>query len=308
MTLWKKFAAEWGFKLLFLVFAGIPLAGYGQELNCKVIVNAQQTQTTERRIFTDMERAFTQFLNGRKWTNDEFDQVERINCNIVINMEEMPSVGSFKAAVQIISVRPVHNSGYETILLNFADREWQFEYTESQPLQFNENTFNNNITSMLSYYAYVMIGLDYDSFSPLGGTSYFEKAWQVVNNAQQSGNVGWDQFGNNRNRYWLMENILNANMLPLREAYYDYHIKGMDIFQSDPDEARKQILEVLKKIQQVKAIRPNSIFPIAFMDAKLDELVNIYSQGDMGIRRQAYDILTKVDPGKNDRLQAIIQN
>ncbi len=255
-----------------------------------------------------MERAFTQFLNGRKWTNDQFETVERINCNIVINMEEMQSVSSFKAAVQIISVRPVHNTGYESILLNFADREWQFEYTESQPLQFNENTFNNNITSMLAYYAYIIIGLDYDSFSPLGGTPYFEKAWQVVTNAQQSGSVGWDQFGNNRNRYWLTENILNGAMVPLREAYYDYHLKGMDVFQTNPNEARVQILEVLKKVQQVKLIRPNSIFPIAFMDAKLDELINIYSQGDMGIRRQAYDILTKVDPGKNDRLQAIIQN
>lgn len=279
-----------------------------QEINCKVIVNAQQTQTTERRVFTDMERAFTQFLNGRKWTNDQFEPRERINCNIVINMEEMPTVGSFKAAVQIISVRPVHGTGYETILLNFADRDWQFEYTESQPLQFNENVFNNNITSMLAFYAYVILGLDYDSFSPLGGTPYFEKAWQVVNNAQQSGSVGWDQFGNNRNRYWLMENILNANMLPLRESMYDYHIKGMDIFQTKPDEAREQILAVLKKIQQVKAIRPNSIFPIAFLDAKLDELVNIYSQGDMGIRRQAYDILSRLDPGENDRLQAILRN
>lgn len=279
-----------------------------QELNCKVTVNAQQVQTTERRVFTDMELAFSQFLNGRKWTNDAFRQEERINCNIIINIEEMPSVGNFKAAVQVLSARPVYNTAYETLLFNFADRDWQFDYTESQPLQFNENAYNSNITSMLAYYAYIILGMDYDSFSRLGGTPYFERAWQVVNNAQQSGMIGWDQFGNNRNRYWLTENLLNAAMVPLRESYYDYHLKGMDIFQEKPDEARASILETLKKVQQVKAIRPNSIYPISFMDAKLDELVNVYSRGDAGIRRQAYDILSKLDPGETDKLQAILKN
>jgi len=310
MTLQKWFAKKWGYKAalcgIFVCIAGsFALA---QELNCKVTINSQQIQTTERRVFSDMEQAFTQFLNGRKWTNDNFKPEERITSNIIINFEEMPSVGFFKASVQVLAARPVHNTGYESLIFNFADREWQFEYTESQPLQFNENAFTSNITSMLAYYAYIILGMDYDSYSNMGGTPYFELAWQVVNNAQQSGSVGWDQFGSNRNRYWLTENLLNAMMVPLRETYYEYHIKGMDIFQDKPDEARVAILETLKKLQQVKAVRPNSIYPISFMDAKLDELVNVYSRGDMTVRRQAYDLISKIDPGKSDRLQPIIQN
>jgi hypothetical protein len=308
MTLSGWYAERWVFSLILLLSAGSATTLQAQELNCKVTVNAQRVQTTERRIFTDMENAFTQFFNGRKWTNDVFKPEERINCNIIINMEEMPSVGNFKAAVQVLSARPVYNSGYETLVFNFADRDWQFDYTESQPLQFNENAFTSNITSMLAYYAYIILGMDYDTYSKMGGTPYFEKAFLVVNNAQQSGAVGWDQFGNNRNRYWLTENLMNAAMIPLREAAYEYHLQGLDLFQEKPDESRTAILQTLKKVQQVKAARPNSIYPISFMDAKLDELVNIYSQGDMSVRRQAYDILTKLDPGENDKLQAIIKN
>lgn len=304
----RWFAGNWACSLLAMLLAGLAQGVWAQELNCKVTVNALQIQTTERRIFSDMEQAFTQFFNDRKWTNDAFKPEERINCNVIINMEEMPAVGSFKASVQVLSARPVYNSAYETLIFNFADRDFQFEYTESQPLQFNENAFTSNITSMLAYYAYIIIGMDYDSYSKMGGTPYFEKAWLVVNNAQQSGSVGWDQFGNNRNRYWLTENLMSAAMIPLREAYYDYHLNGLDIFQEKPDESRAAMIEVLKKVQQVKAIRPNSIYPISFMDAKLDELVNIYSQGDVGVRRQAYDLLTKLDPGENDKIQAILKN
>lgn len=308
MTLLRLFARNWAYSLLAILLAGLAPAVSAQELNCKVTVNALQIQTTERRIFSDIEQAFTQFLNDRKWTNDAFKAEERINCNVIINMEEMPAVGSFRASVQVLSARPVYNSAYETLIFNFADRDFQFEYTESQPLQFNENAFTSNITSMLAYYAYIIIGMDYDSYSKMGGTPYFEKAWLVVNNAQQSGSVGWDQFGNNRNRYWLIENLMSAAMIPLREAYYDYHLNGLDIFQEKPDESRAAMIDILKKVQQVKAIRPNSIYPISFMDAKLDELVNIYSQGDVGVRRQAYDLLTKLDPGENDKIQAILKN
>ena len=308
MTLLMWFARKWGYSLPIAFALCATVSANAQELNCKVTVNAQQVQTTERRIFSDMEQAFTQFFNTRKWTNDVYKQEERINCNIIINMEEMPSVGNFKAAVQVLSARPVYNSGYESLVFNFADRDWQFDYTESQPLQFNENAFTSNITSMLAYYAYIILGMDYDTYSKMGGTPYFEKAFLIVNNAQQSGAVGWDQFGNNRNRYWLTENLMNAAMIPLREAAYDYHLKGLDLFQEKPNESRVAMLETLKKIQQVKAVRPNSIYPIAFMDAKLDELVNIYSQGDRSVRQQAYDILTKLDPGENDKLQAIIKN
>lgn len=292
--------------LSFLLIAGYGL--YSQELNCNVIVNADRVQSTERRVFTDMETAFAQFLNNRKWTDDDFGNEERINCNLVITIEEMPSVGNFRATVQVQSARPAYNTNYESLLLNFADRDWQFEYTESQPLEFNDNTFENNITSMLAYYAYIILGLDYDSFEELGGTRYFETARRVVNNAQQSNRPGWQQFDSNRNRFWLVENLMSPQMQPIREGYYTYHRQGLDTFIQNPDESREKILGVLKDVKKANDARPNAILVITFLDAKSNELVNVFSKGDIQVRRDAYEILRELDPTKTDKFKSIISN
>ncbi len=280
----------------------------GQELNCRVIIDAQQVQSTERDIFDEMEIAFAQFLNDRKWTDDNFTNEERINCNLIITISSMPSISNFEASVQILSARPVFESSYESILLNFGDRDWSFEYAPSQPLNYNDNAFNNNITSLLAFYAYVIIGLDYDSFESMAGQPYMERAWQVVNNAQQSGFAGWNQFGSIRNRYWLGENLVNQQMEPLRESIYTYHRQGMDLMQTDPDKARTTILEGLKKIQQVNNIRPRAILTISYLDAKTDELANVFSQGNSTVRRNAYNIITQIDPSKAEALKKMIQN
>jgi hypothetical protein len=279
-----------------------------QELNCRVIIDAQQVQSTERDIFDEMEIAFAQFLNDRKWTSDNFANDERINCNLIINISSMPSISNFEASVQILSARPVYESNYESILLNFGDRDWTFEYAPSQPLNYNDNAFNNNITSLLAFYAHVIIGLDYDSFESMAGQPHMERAWQVVNNAQQSGFAGWNQFGSIRNRYWLGENLVNQQMEPLRESIYSYHRQGMDLMQSDPDKARTTILEGLKKIQQVNNTRPRAILTISYLDAKTDELAHVFSQGNPTIRRNAYTIITQIDPSKAEALKKMIQN
>lgn len=279
-----------------------------QELNCRVIINAQQVQSTERDIFDEMEIAFAQFLNDRKWTNDNFTNEERINCNLIINISSMPSISNFEASVQILSARPVYETNYESILLNFGDRDWTFEYAPSQPLNYNDNAFNNNITSLLAFYAYVIIGLDYDSFESMAGQPYMERAWQVVNNAQQSGFAGWNQFGSIRNRYWLAENLINQQMEPIRESIYSYHRLGMDMMQTEPDKARTTILEGLKKIQQVNNIRPRAILTISYLDAKADELANVFAQGNPTVRRNAYNIITQIDPSKAEAIKKMIQN
>ncbi len=280
----------------------------GQELNCSVFVNAERVESTEREVFEEMEVAFSQFLNNRKWTSDTYTQDERINCNIVINVQNMPSVGLFESSVQIVSARPVYGTDYESIVFNFADRDWDFEYNESQPLQFDDNVFTNNITSLLAYYAYTIIGLDYDTFSKLGGDQYFQKAWNVVNVAQQSGRSGWDQFDNNRNRYWLAENLINIQMRPIREGLYDYHRLGLDTFGEKPEDSRRVISNVLKQVQGVNQSRPNSILTISFMDAKADEITQIFSEGNPAIRRDTYNTLVKLDPSNTDKYQPLIKN
>lgn len=219
----------------------------------------------------------------------------------------MPQVGSFSASVQIRSARPVFNTNYSTQVFNFADREWNFEYIESQPLEFNDNTYTNNLTSLLAFYAYIIIGMDYDSFSELGGTPYFQKALQVVNNAQQSPREGWKSMEGNRNRYWLQENLNNPQMTDLRKAVYSYHRLGMDVFDKNPDQGRQVILNGLKDIKKVRDINPSAILVISFFDAKGKEITNIFSSGNIQIRRQVYDIVTVIDPS-NRMYDKIIQN
>lgn len=288
----------------------IGLGAWGQELNCRVIINDEQVQTQERSIFPEMELAFSEFMNNQKWTDHDFAVDERINCNIIITLDPEqsdPSLGNFGASVQILSSRPVFNSDYESIVFNFADRDWLFEYVASQPLQFNENSFTNNLSALLGFYAYVIIGFDFDTFSEMGGDPYFRKAANIVNTAQQSGYPGWEQFNSIRNRYWLSENLLNNQMQPVRMALYEYHIKGLDIIQEQPDEARTNISNSLKKVLNVNQARPRAILTISFMDAKSNELAQIFSQGDPSLRRNVFNLLVNIDPTKREMFQPLIK-
>ena len=296
---------------LFLSFISVCLAfdSFAQELNFTVSINADQVQTSERGIFIEMENAFERFLNDQTWTNHNFRNNEKIKGNIILTIQNQPSIGSFTANAQIQVIRPVYGTNYETLLLNFADRDWEFSFTQSQPIIFNENSYLNNITSLLSYYAYLAIGLDFDSFSPLGGTEYYEKAFNVVNTAQQSGRPGWRQFENTRNRYWLMENLnINNQYSLVREGIYTYHLKGLDILQTDEEKCRENILEALKNMQKVNRILPNSILIRSFFDSKSDEILNIFSKGLINVRRDAYNELLKLDPTRGSKYRKIVQN
>lgn len=278
----------------------------GQELNCKVTINADQIQTSDRGIFKDMERAIATFMNTRKWTNDSYKNHERINCAIFLNISRMPSIGSFSANAQITVARPVFNSNYETVLLNFADRDWEFEYIESLPLEYNDNAYISNLTSMLAYYAYIILGMDYDSFSERGGDPYFQAALNVVNNAQSSNRPGWQTTGSTRNRYNLIENLNNPQMAEMRKSMYRYHRLALDVFDKTPDESRQLILNTLKAVRGVWQIYPSSIFVISFFDAKATELANVFSEGNLAVRREAYDILSTID-AKRGAYEKIIQ-
>jgi hypothetical protein len=278
-----------------------------QELNFKVTINADQIQTSDRAVFKDMERAFANFLNTRKWTGDSFKNYEKINCTMFLNISKMPSIGNFVANMQVTVARPIYNSNYESVLFNFADREWEFEYIESLPLEYNDNTYITNLTSMLAYYAYVVLAMDYDSFSELGGNTFVQKALTVVNNAQSSNRVGWAALGSNRNRYSLIADLNNQQMIDLRKNTYNYHRLGLDVFDKSPDDSRKVVLDVLRNVKKVWTTYPNSILMISFFDSKSTELVNIFSEGDLSVRREAFDILTAIDPKRNI-YQKIISN
>jgi len=280
-----------------------------QELNCNVTINSTQVTTSDRGIFRDMESSIEQFLNSRKWSNEAYKAHEKINCNMLITITKMPAIGSFSATVQIQAARPVYNTNYSSLIFNFADRDWEFEYIESLPLEYNDNTYTSNLTSMLALYAYLILGVDADTFSELGGTPYFQRALMVVNNAQQSNRPGWQSIGgSNRSRYWIVENYNNSQMIDLRKSAYTYHRLALDTFDQDPDKSRKIILDGLKDIKKVRDINPNAILVVSFLDAKGKELANIFSSGNIQIRREAYDIVTAIDPSNQSTYEKMIQN
>jgi hypothetical protein len=295
-------------KLFLLLLLCSGLTSVAQELRCTVTVNANQVETSDRGIFKEMKNSIEQFMNSRKWTNDTYKQHERINCNLLITITKMPAIGSFAATVQVQSARPVFNTNYTSLLFNFADRDWEFEYIESMNLEYNDNTYTSNLTSMLAVYAYLILGVDYDSFSELGGTPYFQRALSVVNNAQQSNLPGWQSLGSNRNRYWIVENFNNSQMIDVRKAIYAYHRLGLDTFDKNPDQSREVILKGLRDIKKVRDINPNAILIISFFDAKGKELANLFSSGPIQVRREAYDIITAIDPSNRSSYEKIIQN
>lgn len=282
-----------------------------QELNATVRVNAQNAQSTERQIFEEMETSFQKFLNTHKWTDDTYGPKERINCNFAITITQVPSAGRYQATVQVQSSRPVYGSGYETIMLNFADRDWSFEYVEGQGMEYSPSNYLNEVSSLLAYYAFMVLGYDYDSFSELGGSLYFERAQQVVQNVTPgNGGPGWDKFSGNagRNRYALMADMIGARMEPIRRANYTYHRQGLDLFTEKEEEGRKNILAAVQEIQKVSKLFPQAIAVISFLDAKKDELISVFTQGDTPVRRDAYNALVEIDPSQTDAYQAILKN
>ncbi len=287
----------------------IPTVILAQELNCRVTINPGQVQTLERQVFTEMENSFTQFFNNRKWTTDNFAPNERIQCNILITLNRVEGIGTFEANTQIQVLRPVYGATYTTMLFNFLDQYWRFEYAIGQQMDFNDNQFINNLTAMLGFYAYFILGMDYDSFSKNGGNPFFEKALVISNYAAPSGASGWTAFENNRNnnRYWLMENVLNSQLSPLREGMYTYHRLALDKFTEEPDKGRDLILEILRELTKVMALKPGAVMLNNFFDTKALEMINLFKDGTPQQRSEAAQLLSTLDPTKTEQYMKLIQ-
>ncbi len=277
-----------------------------QELNCTVEIQVSpKLVIVDKRIFESLKTAIVEFMNNTKWTKDVYQNTERIECSLLINVNEQISSNEFDASIQVQSRRPVYKSSYPTILLNYNDEKFRFRYLESQQLEFNENTHLSNLTSVLGYYAYIILGLDYDSFAQNGGTPYYQKAQRVMINAQNAPEDGWKSFESNKNRYWLVENLLDKPFVPLREALYNYHRLGLDIMADRPDEGRAVILKTLESLKTLQASRPASFNMQLFFNAKADEVINIF-KGAIGSEKvEVISILGLLDPGNNNKYAKI---
>ena len=295
--------------LYIFLFIVLSKSIYSQELNCQVSVVSVQVQgTTEKQIFDQLQKSIFEFMNNTKWTKDNFTAAERIDCSILINVTQKMSADDYMATIQIQSRRPVFKSSYFSPTVNYIDENFVFKYQQFQQLEFNLNTFSNNITSVLAYYAYIIIANDYDTYSNLGGTEYFQKAQLIVGNAQSANETGWKSFESNKNRYWIVENALQPVFQPIRECMYKYHRLGLDIMFDKPDEGRKEILKSLELLTSVYKNRPASFPMELFFNAKVVEVVNVFSKGQPDEKSKAVEVLTTVDPANSNKYFKIQEN
>jgi len=281
-----------------------------QELYCNVQVSAQKIQGSNREVFQNMQRDIYEFMNSMVWTDNVFSFSERIECNLLINLDEQLSAEEFRGTIQVQLSRPVYNTTYESTVLNFVDNNFQFRYVEFQPLEFNPSSHTSNLVSVLAYYAYLLIGMDFDTYSQGGGTPYFQVAEKIVTNAQNAPEQGWKPYdgSRNRNRYWLIKNILDSEYGGVRQFLYLYHLKGLDRMESDMTQARTEIYESLRRLQEVYRRRPDPFmyYMTVVVDAKADEIVNIFSQGFPEEKNRVVQILTEIDPANETKYQKIL--
>lgn len=282
-----------------------------QELNCQVsiITDAKlEITSVEREALKDLENVIYEFMNNTSWTKDKFEIEERINCNIQLQINSIPTSGTFKGSMQVQSSRPAMNSNYNTTVFNFQDDDVTFGYSRgSFTLRYTKSQYTDNLSSMLSFYAFYILGMDYDSFSSTGGSKYLSEAQEIVLNAQSSGAPGWksNERGKN-NRYWLVDNALHQLFSPLRECMYIYHRKGIDKLYDDKKEARTQIKNAISKLVKVTATRPNSLNVLNFIQAKSNEIINLYEDADAREKNEIVNLLKRVDPTNSSKYQEIL--
>lgn len=279
-----------------------------QELNATVKINTQKLQTADPKVFETLEQTLREFLNSQKWTDDVFEKSELVNCNFILTIQEERSATSFKAELAIQSSRPIFGSDQETPMFNYLDKDVTFEYEQFQPLVYTKNVYNDNLSSILSFYVYVILGLDYDSFAPLGGEKYLQTAQEILNAVPSSAtsvNPGWRSSEANRNRYWIIENLLSPRMRPMRQGIYDYHRKGLDMMSENSDEGRTTIVLALDQLEKVNQSYPNSMLVQLFSNTKSQEIVEIFKRGTIPEQDRVIQIMTKVDPTGSNKYRSI---
>ncbi len=288
---------------IFLFALAITTAAYAQELQAKVTVNAQRVTTTvDKKIFNTLQTQLTNLLNNRKWTNESFQAHEKIECNFLLNIDKVVEPNVYQASLTIQAARPVFNSTYQTALINFMDADVTFRYVEFQPVEFNENRIQgtdplaSNLTAVLGYYVNMILGLDYNSFSPKGGDVYFQKALNIVNNAPENRSIsGWKAFDGLRNRYWLAENLMNTRYNIIHDVMYTYYRQGLDNMYEDEANGRRSILAALKQLKSFNDQNQNSMILQFFMQGKSLELIRIFKKAPPQEKNDAATILSQID-------------
>lgn len=290
------------------VFCGIACEAQAQELRCNISVATQKIQGTNREMFTNMQRDMYEFVNNKRWSSNVFSYDERIEASIQFTLDEQVGGDEFKGTLQVRVSRPVYNSSYNTVLLNFKDNDVYFKYREFEALEFNESGQNSELVNLLTYYTYIILGIDYDSFSLMGGNEFFNKAENLVAQCQNAREAGWKSFESRRNRYWLINNLQDRSYASVRECIYKYHRLGLDAMSENVNEGRLELISALELLQRAHRSKPNSYIMQVFFDAKSDEIVNIFKPAFTDERKRVYNIVSEVNPANISKYSALIEN
>lgn len=289
-----------------LLSASLSTAVFAQEFNCKATVIAPTVANQDPRIYKSLENAIMQLMNTRRWTNYNYAPAERIDCNFLITVNSQTSIDRFEGTMQIGYSRPVYGSDYLSPVFDIVDQDISFQFLEGTQIEFTPDRYLTNLSSLLGFYAYFMLGVDADSYKSMGGTEFYEIAQQTVSNAQSSSDAGWKAFEGQTNRYWLIDNQLQAVFRPLRELLYSYHRNGFDQMSKDPANSRKAIAASIEKLRTTHQAKPSSYNLQVFFNAKYNELVALFKPADPAEKSKILSTLSLIDPGHIQQYQKMV--
>lgn len=299
--------------LVLLLFLAVAFCGWesavAQEMKCNVQINSQKIQGTNRNVFTTMQTALYEFVNSTQWTNYVFSENERIEGSLIITLNEQLGSDEYKGTLNLQLRRPVFGTSYHSPLLNFLDNNIHFRYIENERLEFSESAHLSNLTSIVAFYVYIILGYDADTFAPLAGTEFFELAERIVSNAQSAPERGWKAYeGNKKNRYWIVQNMLSDKYRPLRRAMYTIHRRGFDVMVDKLAEGRAQVLQGLVEVQKVYRAKPDPdmLALQLFLDTKRDEMISLFSEAPSTEKAKAVNVLVDIDRVNAQRYQALL--
>lgn len=296
-------------KIIILLFSAfLSFQASAQELDCNVRVNSRMVEGSDKQVFNNMQKAIFEFMNNTKWTDYKFQINERIECTFLFTIDERVSADEFTGKLNVVVRRPVFGSSYNTPLLNWEDKNIHFYFIEDQPIEFNENTYTTNLSSILAFYANIVLGLDFDSYEKFGGSEFFTRAQNIVSIAQSGNETGWSSFDSQKNRYWLAENYTNNSYAAIREASYLYHRQGLDKMQDNIDIGRSKVVEAIELLKVVNEQRPNLFILKLFLEAKSDEIVDIFKEGTSMEKTTVVNILKELDPANSSQYDKIMQD
>ena len=296
------------FMIFLMLLLPLSASAYGEELNATVVLNASKVQGANTDVFKQLEEALNEFINNRKWTANTYEEVERITCSFNFVVNSYSNDGSFDCTLMVQSSRPVFGSSYSSIVFKYEDKSVKFNYQPFDRLEFIEENLDNNLTAVIAFYVYMMIGMDMDTMGDLGGSEFLNKSLNIANNAQNLGDAGWKSGSNSNNRYAIIDDYMNGAMEPIRKMMYKYHRLGLDTMFKNADGGRKEITEGVGLLQKAYEDRPLAYFTKLFTEYKVDELVNVYSKCTSEEKETVVEILSRINPSLSSEWEKITRN